>query len=124
MTEPEKKRTLKERLQDAIDERKRLREEKREEAGPEEGPSEAVRPEARVRRPPPVRKASDEPKEPEGAQEAAEPERLLKEAETLFIDGDVERAAELFARIVKEYADSPPAHSTVAKAREYLELLE
>lgn len=94
-------------------------------AGPEEGPSEVARAEAArseagpprrasVRRPPLIRKAPEESKEP---QEAA---RLLKEAETLFIDGEVDKAAELFTRIVKDYPDGPSAE----KARGYLELLE
>lgn len=71
----------------------------------------------RVPRPRPVAKATEESEKPK---EPAEPKRLLKEAETLFIDGDLDEAGELFKIIVKEHPDTPSA----AKAREYLDMLE
>ena len=62
----------------------------------------------------------EKPEEPEGLQEPPEVTRLFKEAELLFIDGDSDKAAELFGKIVAEHPGTPSA----AKAAEYLAILE
>ena len=46
--------------------------------------------------------------------------KLYRDAETYFIDGDFEKARELFERIVREHPESDHA----GKAREYLEMLK
>ena len=86
------------------------------------GESEAEKPPAgdeagRRRR---VIKAGPVEEAPEGAKEDLEVRRLFKEAEALFIDGELEKARDVFERIVKEHPGTPSA----AKAGEYLELLE
>ncbi len=61
-----------------------------------------------------------EPKEPEEPLEPPEVTAMFKDAESLFIDGDSDKAAELFREIVAEHAGTPSA----LKAAEYLEIVE
>ncbi len=87
-----------------------------ESSGPkDEGPEAAP---ARRRPPKPKPPELDEsPKEPK---EPPEVSRMFKEAESFFIDGDSDKAAELFRKIVAEHPGTPSA----TKAAEYLEIVE
>jgi hypothetical protein len=60
------------------------------------------------------------PKEPEEPREPPEVTAMFKDAESLFIDGDSDKAAELFRKIVAEHPGTPSA----LKAAEYLEIVE
>ena len=83
---------------------------------------EAERPRDRASRPPRVGAGArlEESEEPQVS--AAEQERLrrYKEAETAFIEGDLERAAGLFRAIVEDY----PGSDEAGKAKEYLDMLQ
>jgi hypothetical protein len=72
---------------------------------------EGVKRKLHVRRSAPLDRPPEEP---------PEAERLLKEAETLFIEGDLVGARAVFEKVLQEHGDTPSA----AKAREYIELLE
>ncbi len=61
-----------------------------------------------------------EPERPEKPEEPPELTKLFREAESLFIDGDFEKAAAIFRRIVAEHPGTPSAR----KAAEYLEIVE
>ncbi len=82
--------------------------------GAEEGAKPAQHREPRAR--PAPKPAPAEEKPPPDAALA----KLYQEAETAFIDGDVERAKVLFEKIVEGHPDSPFA----PKAKEYLAILE
>ncbi len=79
---------------------------------------EPKRPKRGVSRPP--RPGPEEPAEPELSPEEVERRRRYKEAETAFIEGDLDRAKKLFRAVVEESPDSEDA----AKAKEYLDILE
>ena len=100
--------------------RSRRKEEKREE---EKKPIilPAGLPDGLPARPRPVAEAPrDDRAAPLGDTEDPELRRLLKHAETFFIEGEMEKAGELFKRIVREHPETPSA----AKAREFLGILE
>ncbi len=70
--------------------------------------------------PAPRRWPKPEPEKPEGPHEPPEVTAMFMEAESIFIDGDSDKAAELFRKIVAEHPGTPSA----AKAAEYLEIVE
>jgi hypothetical protein len=68
----------------------------------------------------PVRRPAPAEKAPEPSAAEVEGARLLKEAETAFIDGDLDRAREIFRKLVEGHAGTESAR----KAKEYLEMLD
>ena len=90
-------------------------------ASPAEGAEDGAKPaEDREPRARPVPRPTTAEEKPVRREADAALAKLYQEAETAFIDGDVDNAKALFEKIVEEHPDSPFA----PKAKEYLEILE